>query len=173
MKVVAAVVAGVMATAVVALPATGAVNPVPIAKKALRAAKKADSRSKDTRHDIEVLTEDNRKLKGEVSDRMADAERAVQVVDGKVASHTHKVTTHSHDTSGEIAQDTKGSITAPCQPGESVTGGGYEFDTNQGITIPQPSVTAQQPDGQGWKVTVNNLGGGTTVQLKVIAVCVP
>lgn len=167
----AALLVGLLWASVTPLVADGA-SPARLAKQV----RQALSLSKDTRHDVTVLAGDLRKQNREQGDRQGDLERSIQTVNGRVSALPPTFRgneTHEHASTGDVAPDTKGSVTASCAADESVVSGGYEYDTNQGITIPQPVVTGERASGGSWAVTLNNLGGSTTVSLRVFANCVP
>lgn len=162
--------------AAVALPATGAVSVPKQVKQALRISKKADARSRETRLDQERHSARVDQRLDAQDEEVAGIRRDVQTANGRITTLPDTFNdnkTHEHADTGIVVADTKGSVSATCPDDEAVVSGGYEFDTNQGITTPQPQVVGERVVGNSWTVTLNNVGGTLPVHLDVFANCVP
>jgi dihydroxyacetone kinase len=141
-------------------------------------AKKALAVAQDANHTADANTVERDRKFAEQDAQNANTARDVQTANGNVSVLARQLATqpvHEHSALGTVAMDTKGTVTASCEPGEYVRSGGYEYDTNQGIDVPQPVVVSERAGSNisTYSVTLNNLGGTTNVALHVYANCVP
>jgi hypothetical protein len=71
---------------------------------------------------------------------------------------------------GSVPASSLGTVSVPCPAGTTVLGGGYEvapgFETFVNVANDRP-----QPDGVGWLVRAQNLGGSIPLPLTVYAIC--
>jgi hypothetical protein len=71
---------------------------------------------------------------------------------------------------GSVSPSSIGTVSVPCPVGTTVLGGGYEvtagFEAFVNVANDRP-----QPDGVGWLVRAQNLGGAFPLPLTVYAIC--
>jgi hypothetical protein len=148
----------------------------PTIKSVNKTAKKALAAAEDAQHDVTAFGKSQDKALAAQDDEIASANRTAQEANGRISGlpPTFKDNqVHTYVGHATITADTKGAGAATCPADQSVVSGGYSFNTNQGVDIPQPQITGELVQDNGWLVELNNVNRTGNVDLTVYAYCIP
>lgn len=132
---------------------------------------------RDVRSNEEKNADADRTLRLDVAAANADRRREIQETNGRmnvleIRERERHAGTTEEDNIADVPADSKRSVAASCPPERVASSGGYEFNTNQGVGTPQPSIAGERIEGvDTYRVTINNLGRSAPVRLRVFVNC--
>jgi hypothetical protein len=148
----------------------------PSIKQVNKTAKKALSVANDANHTADANTVARDKKFAAQDEEIANANRTAQTANERVSSlppSPKDNQVHEYANTTPVAADSMGLGSATCPADMSVWSGGFAWDTNQGIDVPQPTLVGTRIVGQEFVVEVNNVNGTVPFDLDVYAYCVP